>query len=179
MPNSFQAISRELVISRGYGGPQIGKALSIQCDFLAIPLHCIRIERVVKIMTHLRSKTFVLSVVFLISVFGGARAQQPEQDPPRDNISGTWTIYAQNIDKAGSSLKTADILQNGNLLTGKFKGPHQSGKLQGWVSGQHVVFSTDTRTVLTFRGQIHGNTMSGLYGIRGRHAEWHAERTGN
>jgi len=93
------------------------------------------------------------------------------------NASGTWTIYADNIERPGSSLKTVQISQNGSVLTGKFKGPNQSGKLQGWVNGNHVEFSTDTREVLTFRGQIDGGMMSGMYGINGRHAPWKAERT--
>jgi hypothetical protein len=63
------------------------------------------------------------------------------------------------------------------IIAGYFKGPRQSGKIQGWVNVHHIEFSTDTREVLTFRGQIKGNTMSGLYGINGKHAEWHAERT--
>lgn len=46
-----------------------------------------------------------------------------------------------------------------------------------WVSGNHVEFSTDTRQVLTFRGQVNEQGMSGLYGIQGRHAPWKAERT--
>jgi hypothetical protein len=122
-----------------------------------------------------RPMRFVLLVVcFLVGLCGVSLAQQSEQPP--DNIAGTWTIYANNIDKAGSSLKTVQIIQNGNILTGHFKGPHQSGKLQGWVKVHHVEFSTDTRDVLTFRGQIQGDIMSGLYGIKGRHAEWHAQR---
>jgi hypothetical protein len=126
-----------------------------------------------------RSKWSVFSVVVLTSILWSAsRAQEGEQQPP-DNISGNWTIVANNIERAGSSLKTVQISQNGNILTGRFKGPHQSGKIQGWVNAHHVEFSTDTREVLTFRGQIQGNIMSGLYGIRGQHGEWHAERTGD
>jgi hypothetical protein len=127
-------------------------------------------------MGRFRLTRFVLlAVCFLVGLCGVSLAQQPEQAP--DNITGTWTIYANNIDKAGSSLKTVQITQNGSILTGHFKGPHQSGKLQGWVNVHHVEFSTDTREVLTFRGQIQGNIMSGQYGIQDRHAEWHAERT--
>jgi hypothetical protein len=31
--------------------------------------------------------------------------------------------------------------------------------------------------MLTFRGQIQGNTMSGLYGMHGQHAPWNAVRS--
>jgi hypothetical protein len=116
-------------------------------------------------------------VLLLITASGLAMAQQQQSEQPPDNVSGNWTIYANNIEKAGSSLKTVQITQNGNIISGRFKGPHQSGKFQGWVNVHHIEFSTDTREVLTFRGEIQGNIMSGLYGINGRHAEWHAERT--
>jgi len=129
-------------------------------------------------MNNYGAKSLVLSLVLLIAVSGMSSAQQPPpSEQPPDNVAGNWTIVANNIEKAGSSLKTVQITQNGNIITGRFKGPHQSGKIQGWINVHHIEFSTDTHEVLTFRGQIEGNTMSGLYGISGRHAEWHAERT--
>jgi hypothetical protein len=96
---------------------------------------------------------------------------------PGPNISGNWTIYAYNVDKPGSSLKTIEVTQNGNIISGIFHGPHQHGKFQGWINGNHIEFSTDTHDVLTFRGEITPEGMSGLYGIHGRHAPWRAERT--
>jgi hypothetical protein len=129
-------------------------------------------------MLNRRLKWCVLLAAFLISFTPVTSFPQlSAQEQPPDNVSGNWTIYANNIDKAGSSLKTVQITQNGNIVTGRFKGPNQSGKIQGWVNIHHIEFSTDTREVLTFRGQIRGNMMSGMYGIRGRHAEWRAERT--
>lgn len=125
---------------------------------------------------YLTKSVSLLLALFLITATGLSSAQQPSEQPA-DNVSGGWTIYANNIDKAGSSLKYVQITQNGNVVTGHFKGPHQSGKIQGWVNVHHIEFSTDTREVLTLRGQIDGNTMSGLYGIQGRHAEWKADRT--
>jgi hypothetical protein len=117
------------------------------------------------------SKSVVI-VLFLCSI---APLTTWSQQPP-DNVAGTWTIYANNIDKAGSSLKTVQIVQNGGIISGHFRGPHEEGKIQGFVKVHHLEFSTDTRDVLTFRGQIRGDTMSGMYGLRGRHAEWHAQR---
>jgi hypothetical protein len=35
---------------------------------------------------------------------------------------------------------------------------------------------TKAHNVLTFRGTIEGNSMSGLYGLHGKHAEWRAIR---
>jgi hypothetical protein len=104
-------------------------------------------------------------------------AQEYVQAHPPDNVAGNWIIYANDVARAGSNLKAVEIIQNGNIITGHFKGPHQSGKIQGWVNVHHVEFSTDTRNVLTFRGRIEGNIMMGVYGVHGRHAEWRAERT--
>jgi hypothetical protein len=97
--------------------------------------------------------------------------------PPPANITGKWTIYAYNTNQPGSSLKQVVLNQNGNILTGTFHGPNQHGKLQGWINGNHVEFSTDTREVLTFRGEITPTGMSGMYGIHGSTAPWNAERT--
>lgn len=99
------------------------------------------------------------------------------ENPPAQNLSGRWTIYAYNVDGPGSSLKQIQITQNGNVIYGTFHGPRQHGKLQGWVNGSSIEFSTDTRDVLTFRGQITATGMSGIYGIHGQHAQWNAERT--
>lgn len=130
------------------------------------------------LVTKYCSKPLLLSLaVLLIAATSLSYAQQQRSEQPPDNVAGNWTIYANNIDKAGSSLKTVQINQNGSIVTGRFKGPHQSGTIQGWVNVHHIEFSTDTRDVLTFRGQIDGNRMSGLYGLHGQHAEWHAERT--
>src|SRR5580698_1445136 len=104
-------------------------------------------------------------------------AQESVQGQPPDNVAGNWIIYANDVARAGSNLKSVQIVQNGNIITGHFKGPRQSGKIQGWVNMHHIVFSTDTRNVLTFRGRIEGNTISGVYAVHGRKAEWRAERT--
>lgn len=117
----------------------------------------------------------------------GGVPSQPEQTPPRTssaesaspqatNLSGNWTIYAYNANQPGSSLKQVQLSQDGNILSGTFRGPHQKGHLQGWVNGTHVEFSTDTHDVLTFRGEITPDGMSGMYGIHGEHAPWKAQR---
>ncbi len=106
-----------------------------------------------------------------------AEDQQEPSEPGPDNASGNWTIYAQNIDQPGGSTKFVQIQQFGTQLSGHFKGPHQSGDINGFVNVHHIEFSTHTHDVLTFRGKIDGNTMSGLYGSHGQHAPWNAVRS--
>jgi hypothetical protein len=115
----------------------------------------------------------------LAADFANARqdAQQPPAEPGPDNASGNWTIYAQNINQPGGSTKSVQIKQFGTQLSGHFKGPHQSGGIEGFVNVHHIEFSTKTHDVLTFRGQIQGDTMSGLYGLHGQHAPWNAVRS--
>src|SRR5271170_396066 len=98
------------------------------------------------------------------------------QQPP-DNVQGNWTIYSTNIENGDTVVKHVQIAQYGNRITGYFEGPNQSGPIQGVVNVHHIMFSTVTRNVLTFRGQIYGDNMSGLYGLHGRHAQWQAQRT--
>jgi hypothetical protein len=123
-------------------------------------------------MGNYRSMSLASLLAFLLIVLSSvSRAQQPP-----DDARGNWTIYSRNIDNGQVVTKSVEINQNGNRLSGHFKGPNQSGGIQGFVNGHHIEFSTKTRNVLTFRGQIEGNKMSGLYGIHGRHAEWQAVR---
>lgn len=92
------------------------------------------------------------------------------------NARGSWTIYSRNVDNGEMVTKHVQIHQGGNQIWGQFEGPNQSGPIHGFVNSHHIEFSTQTRNVLIFRGQINGSGMSGMYGIHGRHAEWSAVR---
>jgi hypothetical protein len=115
-----------------------------------------------------RVALLLLSIVTMLPLSASAIPQQDMQ--PASNVAGNWTIYAYNVDKPGSSSKTIEVSQNDNIISGIFHGPHQHGKFQGWINGNHIEFSTDTNDVLTFRGQITPEGMSGLSGVHGRHA---------
>jgi hypothetical protein len=82
------------------------------------------------------------------------------------NATGNWTIYSTDINNGETVVKHVQISQSGTQLSGYFEGPFQAGPIQGFVRGNHIEFSTVTRTVLTFRGEVLGDSMSGLYGIR-------------
>jgi len=124
------------------------------------------------------SKPLALSLLLLFIVFSSVSlAQEPPAEQPPDNVEGKWTIYAKNVNNGGSSTKYVQIKQNGNQLTGHFKGPNQSGGIEGTINEHHIVFRTKTREVLTFRGRVEGNKMSGEYGIHGEHGQWQAVRS--
>jgi hypothetical protein len=118
--------------------------------------------------------TLSLAVFSLLSLIfcGATSAEQPP-----DNVEGNWTIYSTNIDNGEVVVKHVQIAQYGNRISGYFEGPNQSGPIQGEIDVHHIRFSTVTRNVLTFRGQIYGDNMSGEYGLHGKHAQWQAQRT--
>ena len=109
----------------------------------------------------------LLSLILITTAFA---------DNPPDNVQGDWTIYSTSIENGETIVKHVQIAQYGNRITGYFEGPLQSGPIQGEVNGHNIRFNTVTRTVIHFRGQIYGDTMSGNYGIRGKHAAWQAVR---
>src|SRR5277367_1812633 len=110
----------------------------------------------------------LMSLIFCKTTFA--------QHPP-DNVEGNWTIYSTNAGNGETEIKHVQIAQYGNRITGYFEGPNQSGPIQGEIDVHHIRFSTVTRNVLTFRGQIYGDNMSGEYGLHGKHAQWQAQRT--
>jgi hypothetical protein len=111
---------------------------------------------------------FVLASLILCSI---ALAQQPP-----DNVQGNWTIYSTRIDDGAVEIKHVQIAQYGNHITGYFEGPVQSGPIEGEIHGHHIRFNTVTRNVLHFSADVFGDTMTGSYGIRGKHAPWQATR---
>jgi hypothetical protein len=113
---------------------------------------------------------------FALLVIGQATvAQQIPQERPAADVAGKWIIYTKGDDgKTGTHY--VDLVQNGNTLTGHFKGPNQSGGLEGTMNVRHILFRTKTRNVLTFRGMVDGNTMEGTFGVRGLHGTWQGRR---
>lgn len=113
-------------------------------------------------MTRRGLSIFVLC--FTLAIFAGtfARAQQP---PPADNppasVAGKWTLYC-NDPNGSTSSKFLDLRQNGSVITGHFKGPNQSGGVEGTIKNQHLVVRTKTRNVLTFRGRVDGPRVDGV-----------------
>ncbi len=120
---------------------------------------------------------FCLGVTVLFALAIAALTQEPLPNQAPVDVSGHWIISAKNWNGTMDT-KTVDLQQKGSEITGHFKGPNQSGGLDGSVNGHHIVFRTKTRNPLTFRGQVEGDTMTGNYHVMGKEGEFHAERTG-
>src|SRR5271156_1324065 len=120
--------------------------------------------------------SFTLLFLLLLAFTPRGFSQQlPQEDGAAANVAGTWMVYTRGDDgKTGTH--TVQIVQNGNTLTGHFKGPFQSGGIEGTMNARHILFRTKTRNVLTFRGMVNGNTMEGNFGVRGQHGTWEGRR---
>jgi len=128
-------------------------------------------------MKNYHTRLILLCIAFLSFIACGiAVAQEPPAEQPPANVVGNWTIYSKGP-TGETATKFIELKQEGNTITGHFKGPHQSGGLEGTVNEQHIVFRTKTRWPLVFRGRVDGNTISGTFHIRMGTGEWQAVRS--
>ena len=88
-------------------------------------------------------------------------SQEPPSEEPPANVAGKWVLYCNDPNGTTSS-KYLDLQQDGNNIKGHFKGPNQSGGVEGTIKGQHLVVRTKTRGVLVFRGRVDGPRVNGV-----------------
>jgi hypothetical protein len=105
----------------------------------------------------------------LILVSGAALAD----DAPA-NVAGTWTVSVPAT--AGTLTQTLVIQQDGAKITGTFKGPRQSGTLDGTVTGNTVSFHVTAGTPLDYTGTAAGDSMKGTVTGNGKTGAWTAAR---
>jgi hypothetical protein len=110
--------------------------------------------------------------------------QLPPQQLPA-SVAGKWTLYCKDPN-GSTSTKYLDLQQEGSVIKGHFKGPNQSGGVEGTINEQHLVVRTKTRNVLTFRGRVEGqrvqgvvqgNTYNGTFHDRGGTGSFQGRRT--
>src|SRR5271169_6736162 len=105
---------------------------------------------------------FLLACAVWVMVAGdGVLAQQPPPQQPPASVAGNWTLYCKDPN-GSTSTKYLDLRQNGFVIAGHFKGPNQSGGVEGTIDEQHLVVRTKTREVLTFRGRVDGPRVQGV-----------------
>jgi hypothetical protein len=90
------------------------------------------------------------------------------------NVAGTWKVAVTG--GAGSAEQTIVLTQDASKITGTFKGPRQSGPLQGTVDGNNISFHVATRVPLDYKGTVDGNTMKGTLTGNGKTGDWSATR---
>jgi len=89
-------------------------------------------------------------------------------------VAGTWNIKVSG--EGGSANQTIELQQDGGKIIGTFKGPRQSGSLEGTVDGNNIQFHVKARVPLDYTGTVDGNTMKGTMSGRGKTGNWTAER---
>jgi hypothetical protein len=113
---------------------------------------------------------FVLCMfTFLLLLYGVAYAA----DSPA-NVAGTWNVSVSG--ETGSAQQTIVLKQEGGKITGTFKGPRQSGPLEGTVDGNNISFHISTRVPLDYKGTVDGDTMKGTMTGKGKTGDWTATR---
>lgn len=95
----------------------------------------------------------------LVSGRGLAQAPPPQQMPA--NAAGNWTLYCKDPN-GSTSTKYLELQQEGSVIKGHFKGPNQSGGVEGTIDVQHLMVKTKTREVLVFRGRVDGPRVEGV-----------------
>jgi hypothetical protein len=107
-------------------------------------------------------KTLLLICLMpILTIPGAARAQQPPSAQQPANVAGKWTLYCKDP-RGQTSSKYLELQQKGSVISGHFKGPNQSGGVEGSIDQQHLVVRTKTRDVLTFRGRVEGQRVDGV-----------------
>lgn len=104
---------------------------------------------------------FLLCFVLIALMGSSALAQQPPAQQQPANVAGNWTLYCKDPN-GSTSAKYLELQQKGSVISGHFKGPNQSGGVQGTIDEQHLVVRTKTRDVLTFRGRVEGPRVGGV-----------------
>lgn len=118
----------------------------------------------------IRVVTWIVLVLFL----GGYVSFASAADSPA-NVAGTWTISVTG--GAGNATQTIVLQQDGGKITGTFKGPRQSGPLEGSVDGNNIQFHVKTRVPLDYTGTVDGDSMKGTLTGKGKTGDWAATRS--
>ncbi|HEX4379164.1 MAG TPA: hypothetical protein VH022_03975 [Candidatus Acidoferrum sp.] len=110
------------------------------------------------------------SFVLLLAVAGAALAA----DAPA-NVAGNWSVDVSG--GAGKTTQTIVLKQDGATITGTFKGPRQSGTIDGTVDGKNIKFHVTARIPLDYTGTVDGDSMKGSMSGRGQTGDWTATRS--
>jgi hypothetical protein len=91
------------------------------------------------------------------------------------NVAGTWSVVVS--DGSRKTTQTITLKQDGATITGTFKGPRQSGTIDGTVDGKNIKFHVTARIPLDYTGTVDGDSMKGTMSGRGQQGEFTAERS--
>jgi hypothetical protein len=90
------------------------------------------------------------------------------------NVAGTWNVKVTG--DAGAADQRIDLKQDGNTISGNFKGPRQSGTIEGTVNGNNIKFRVKAFVPIDYVGTVDGDSMKGTLTGRGKTGDWTATR---
>jgi hypothetical protein len=90
------------------------------------------------------------------------------------NVAGTWNVSAKTGRRGAN--QTIVLQQDGGKITGTFKGPRQSGTIDGTVTGNAITFHVTAGIPLDYTGTVDGETMKGTLNGDGKTGDWTATR---
>jgi len=90
------------------------------------------------------------------------------------SVAGAWNVKVSG--DAGAADQKIDLTQDGNKIGGTFKGPRQSGTIEGTVDGNNIKFRVKAFVPIDYVGTVDGDTMKGTLTGRGKTGEWTATR---
>ena len=115
----------------------------------------------------------LLAVLAIGQVAGWSQQPPPNASPA--NVQGKWTLYCKDPN-GGTSTKYLELQQQGTTIKGHFKGPNQSGSVEGTINMRHLVVRTKTNDSLVFRGRIDGPIVNGIVQGESFTGNFHARR---
>jgi len=125
-------------------------------------------------MTHIQRKSIQLLLCSLLACVSLSAQQEMSNQAP-DNVAGKWTV--STLGETGVvHTDHLTIKQDGTVLTGKFKGPNQSGSINGGINVHHIEIRSNTNHPVVFRGRVDGDTITGKVHVMGRVGEFRAVR---
>jgi hypothetical protein len=116
----------------------------------------------------------VLTVLGTLAVLTLAMSMAIAAQTTAANVSGTWNFKVSG--DSGNADQTIIIKQDGATITGTFKGPRQSGTIDGTVDGSNIKFHVTARAGIDYTGTVDGDSMKGTLAARGKTGDWTAKR---
>jgi hypothetical protein len=91
------------------------------------------------------------------------------------NVAGTWAVDVSSGSR--KTTQTITLKQDGGTITGTFKGPRQSGTIDGTVDGKNIKFHVTAGIPLDYTGTVDGDSMKGTMSGRGQQGDFTATRS--
>ena len=118
-----------------------------------------------------------LAVLAFLAAFATSASPTPAPEKTPANVAGTWAVHLSG--DIGSGEQTFEIAQQDDGISGTFKGPFQTGKLEGTLDGNAIKILLSGPYPLRYKGTVSGDVMGGtvIGGQDVKSGTWSAKRT--